>query len=51
MEKKLIICSFYSKCKNYPDKCDKCKWNAACEIGDFLALETKDGKTIRYLGE
>jgi len=51
MEKKLIVCSFYNKCKNYPDKCDNCKWNASIKLEDNLLLETKDGKSIRYLGE
>jgi len=46
---KAIICSFINRCKNYPKKCQDCKWNSNNELGDFLLLETEDGKTIRYL--
>ena len=48
-KKELILCSFYKKCKNYPKMCDHCKWNGAIDLGDYLVLETKDGRTIRYL--
>jgi len=46
---KIIICSFYNKCKNYPKECYHCKWNASCDLKDYLSLETEEGKTIRYL--
>jgi hypothetical protein len=49
MKKKLIICSFFNKCKNFEKECHHCKWNASCNLGDFLSLETSNGKTIRYL--
>ena len=44
-----VICSFCNKCKNYNKECNHCKWNAANKIGDYLLLEDKDGKSIRFL--
>ena len=44
-----VTCSFYKKCKNYSKECHHCKWNASMDIGDFLIMETKDGKTVRFL--
>ena len=44
-----VICSFIRRCKNFPDECSNCKWNSRCKIGDYLLMETKDGKTIHYL--
>jgi len=44
-----VICSFIKKCKNYPEECQHCKWNSACEVGDYLEMETKEGKTVKYL--
>jgi len=44
-----IVCSFYKKCKNYNKECYHCRWNASIDISDFLIMETKDGKIIRFL--
>ena len=44
-----IVCSFYRKCINYERECNHCKWNAACDVSDYLVLKTDDGKTIRHL--
>jgi len=44
-----INCSFFNKCKNYGKECHRCKWNANNNIGDYLSLETEDGKSIRFL--
>jgi hypothetical protein len=44
-----VSCSHYKRCKNYQRECNHCKWNAENTLGDYLVLETEDGKTIRYL--
>jgi hypothetical protein len=49
MEEKMVICSFYNRCKNYNIKCKNCKWNASLNMEDHLLIETKDGRTVRFL--
>jgi len=44
-----VVCSFYNICKNRNKECHRCRWNAAINNGDFLLLETEDGKTIKLL--
>ena len=48
---KSIICSFIGegRCENYKKECWHCKWNANCDIKDYLVLKTSDGKTLKYL--
>jgi len=46
---KEVICTFYKKCKNYSKLCDKCRWNANNELGDYLDIEDSDGKTLKFL--
>lgn len=49
LKKSMVNCSFFNRCNNYNIECHHCKWNASCDVGDYLILKTSDGKTIKYL--
>lgn len=45
-----VICSFKTKCVNYPDECHHCKFNASLDVDNHLEFKDKNTK-VRYLEE